>query len=293
MLGTIWQDVRHGARMLAKNPGFSLVAIMSIAIGVGANAAMFSIADGLILRPLAVPAPGELITVSATTPTGEVRSSGISYPDYADMRSRARRFSGLAATRFVNATLARQRDDSAQSTFGLAVSANLFDLLRVQPVLGRAFLPDEDRVGARNAVVVLSYETWTEQFGADPAIVGREIHLTGVPFNVIGVTPKGFTGLNIFQSVAFYVPMAMLPALQPGARPDLLEQRNIRSRRVTGRLAPGASVAQAGQELDAIARALQQEHPTTNERCGLVVDKEMDARFSEYAPLAGLSVILL
>ena len=118
MFETVWQDLRHGARMLAKNPGFSLIAIMSIAIGVGANAAMFSIADGLILRPLAVPAASELITLSATTPAGEVRNSGISYPDYVDIRNRARSFQGLAATRFVTASLATRRDESAHSTFG-------------------------------------------------------------------------------------------------------------------------------------------------------------------------------
>jgi predicted permease len=293
MVETVWQDLRHGARMLAKNPGFSLIAIMSIAIGVGANAAMFSVADGLILRPLQVPAASELFTVSATMPTGEVRNSGISYPDYVDIRSRARSFQGLVATRFVTASLATRRDESVHSTVGLAVSANLFDVLRVQPVMGRAFVPDEDRVMGRDAVVVLSHETWTEQFGADPAIVGREIRLTGVPFTVIGVTPQGFTGLNILQPIAFYVPIAMLPALMAGAPPDLLEQRDVRSLRMLGRLIPGTSIAQASQELDLIARALQEEHPATNARYGLLVRREMDTRFSEYAPLAGLSVILL
>ncbi|MET0163542.1 MAG: ABC transporter permease [Vicinamibacterales bacterium] len=293
MVETVWQDLRHGARMLAKNPGFSLIAIMSIAIGVGANAAMFSIADGLILRPLAVPAASELITLSATTPAGEVRNSGISYPDYLDIRNRARSFQGLAATRFVTASLATRRDESVHSTVGVAVSANLFDVLRVQSVMGRTFVPNEDRVTGRDAVVVLSHETWTEQFGADPAIVGREIRLTGVPFTVIGITPQGFTGLNILQPVAFYVPIAMLPTLMAGAPPSLLEQRDVRSLRVLGRLTPGTSIAQASQELDLIARALQEEHPATNARYGLLARREMDTRFSEYAPLAGLSIILL
>ena len=159
--------------------------------------------------------------------------------------------------------------------------------------MGRAFVPNEDRVTGRDAVVVLSHETWTEQFGADPAIVGREIRLTGVPFTVIGITPQGFTGLNIFQPVAFYVPIAMLPTLMAGAPPGLLEQRDVRSLRVLGRLTPGTSIAQASQELDLIARALQEEHPATNARYGLLARREMDTRFSEYAPLAGLSIILL
>ena len=293
MLETVWQDLRHGARMLAKNPGFSLIAVMSIAIGVGANAAMFSVADGLILRPLPVPAANELVTVSATTPTGDVRSNGISYPDFADIRRRARSFEQLAATRGMITSLARQPDESAQGVNGLAVSANLFDTLRVQPVLGRTFLPDEDRVAGRDAVVVLSHETWVEKFGADPAILGREIRLTGAPFTVIGVMPEGFTGLNILQPAVFYVPLAMLPTLDVGARPDLLEQRDVRTLRVIGRLSPGVSLAQASQEIDLIARALQQDHPSTNERRGLLVRSEMNARMAEYAPLAGLSAILI
>src|SRR5688572_8892062 len=126
MVETAWQDLRHGARMLAKSPGFSLVAILSIAIGVGANAAMFSVADGLILRPLAVPDANTLVAVSATLPTGEVRNGTISYPDYADLRGRARSFEGLAASRGTVASFASERDEQAQGRFGLAVSGNLF-----------------------------------------------------------------------------------------------------------------------------------------------------------------------
>jgi macrolide transport system ATP-binding/permease protein len=292
MLETVWQDVRHGARMLAKNPGFSLVAIASIAIGVGANAAMFSIADGLILRPLPVPAANELLTLSTTTPTGEARS-GISYPDFADLRDRTRSFEGLAATDGIVASLARNRDEAAQGTFGQAVSANFFDLLRVRPALGRGFLPDEDRVPGRDAVTVLAHETWTEQFGSDPAIIGREIRLTGTTFTVIGVAPEGFTGVNHFLSPAFYVPLAMLPTLNPEVSPQILEQRDVRTLVVIGRLNPDVSFAQASQEVESVASTLQREHPQTNERRGLLLRREMDTRFAEYAPVVALSGTLI
>ena len=293
MLETVWQDLRHGARMLAKNPGFSLIAIMSIAIGVGANAAMFSVADGLILRPLPVPDAHELVTVSATTPTGEVRNT-ISYPDYADLRDRARSFEGLAATRGVVASFAQHSDESAQAKFGLAVSGNLFDVLHVRPALGRTFVPDEDRVAGRDAVVMLAHETWTQQFDSDPDIVGRQIRLTGEPFTVIGVAPEGFTGTGVYTPVtAFYVPLAMLATLDVGAPPDLLEHRDIRTLEVIGRLKPDASLAQASHEVELIARALQREHPETNERRGLLVRREMDARFAEYAPALGLGLMLI
>jgi predicted permease len=293
MLETVWQDVRHGARMLVKNPGFSLIAILSIAIGVGANAAMFSVADGLILRPLPVPDPGGVVTVSGTTPTGDVRVSGVSFPDYADLRDRARSFEALAATRGVAASLGRDRNEPAQGTFGLAVSANFFDVLHIRPALGRAFLPDEDRVIGRDAVVVLAYETWTEQFGADPGIVGRQVRLTGETFTVIGVAPEGFNGTSHYQRHAFYAPLAMLPTLDAAAQKTLLEQRDVRSFGVIGRLTPGVSLAQAHQEVELVARTLELEHPATNQQRGLLLRREMDARLAEYAPAAALGFVLI
>ncbi|HEU4691797.1 MAG TPA: ABC transporter permease, partial [Vicinamibacterales bacterium] len=293
MLETIWQDLRHGTRMLAKNPGFSLVAILSIAIGVGANAAMFSIADGLMLRPLPIPDPDGLLTVSATLPTGEIRSSGNSYPDYADLRDRAQSFEGLAAMDGISVAFARRRDESARGTFGLAVSANFFDVLRVRPVLGRTFLPDEDRVAGRDAVIILSHEIWTQQFAADPNIVGREIRLTGDPVTVIGVAPEGFTGPEHFVPPNFYVPLAMLPRLAVGFQPTTLEERDTRTLEVVGRLKPEVSFTQASEEVDRIGRALAQEYPTTNARRGLLLRREMDQRMAEAPPTAALSFMLI
>ena len=266
MFDTISQDVRHGARMLAKNRGFSLVAVLSIAIGVGANTAMFSVADGLILRPLELPDAAGLVTISGRTPTGDVRSAGTSYPDYLDLRDRARSFGGLAASRGLVAGVARQRGESARGVFGQAVSTNFFDVLSVQPAMGRGFLPDEGRVAGRDAVVVLAHETWTEQFGADPGLVGQQVRLTGQPFTVVGIAPEGFKGAEFFLAPAFYVPLTMVPALEPGAPPDLLDHRDVRTLRVVGRLAPDATLTQADQEVVAIARALEQQHPESNDR---------------------------
>jgi putative ABC transport system permease protein len=293
MVETLWQDLRHGTRMLAKNPGFSLVAILSIAIGVGANAAMFSVADGLILRPLPVPDANGLMTVAATTPTGEIRTGGVSYPDYADLRDRARSFESLAATDGLTVGLTARRDESARGTFGLAVSASFFDVLRVRPALGRTFVPSEDQVPGRDAVIVLSHETWTQQFGADPNIVGREIRVTGEVFTVIGVMPEGFTGPDHFLPPNFYIPMAMVPTVDIGDGPALLDRRDRRSLKVMGRLKPDVSFAQAREEVDAIGRALAQEYPATNTRRGLLLRSEMDARMADFAPAAALGFILL
>ena len=233
------------------------------------------------------------MTVSATLPTGEVRSNAISYPDYADLRDRAQSFEGLAATDLVSVAFARRRDESARGTYGLAVSANFFDVLHVRPALGRAFVPDEDRVAGRDAVIILSHETWTQQFGADASIVGREIRLTGEPFTVIGVTPEGFTGPDHFLPPHFYVPLAMLPMLAVGAQPTLLDQRDNRTLEVMGRLKPEVSLAQAREEVDRIGRALAQEYPAANGRRGLLLRREIDQRMAENPPAAALSFILI
>lgn len=292
MIETAWQDLRHGARMLAKTPAFSLIAILSIAIGVGANAAMFSVADGLILRPLPVPDANGLVTVSATLPTGEVRS-GISYPDYTDLRDRARSFEGLAASRGLFASIARERGETAQGTFGRAVSGNYFNLLRIEPALGRGIAADEDRVPGRDAVVVLSHETWSQQFGADPHLVGRDIRLSGQPFTVIGVTPEGFSGVDFYVPAAFYVPLAMLPALDTRDQFNALERRDVRTVGVIGRLKSGMSLDQASQEVQLIARALEQTYPDVNAGHGLLLRTEVDARFAEYFPVLTLGLMLI
>jgi hypothetical protein len=171
------QDLRHGARMLVKNPGFALIAIISIAIGVGANAAMFSLADGLVLRPLKVPNSSEIVAVSATAPrvgAAFVSGGAVSRPDYLDLKDRASSFTGLLAFTTVVTGFAARQDEPAQSTFGLAVSGNFFDVLGLRPALGRFFLPDEDRVAGRNAVTVLAHNVWVDKFGAAPMIPGRQ-----------------------------------------------------------------------------------------------------------------------
>jgi predicted permease len=222
-----------------------------------------------------------------------VDDGDLSFPDYEDVRERSRSFEGLTATRGLMASFVRRRDEPAQSRFGLAVSASFFDVLRVRPALGRAFLADEDRAAGRDAVVVLSHDTWSEAFAADPGIIGRDVHLAGRPFTVVGVAPEGFTGVEIYLRPAFYVPMAMLPALDPSASPDTLDRRDARSLRVMGRLQSGVSLSQASQDVERIARALQQEYPATNAGQSLTVRTEMEARLAEYAPLAALSAILI
>jgi len=289
----MWQDVRFGARMLARNPGFTCIAVLSLAIGVGANSAMFSVADGLIFRPLPVPDAESLVVVSGRAPDGEIRMASVSVPDFRDLRERARSLDGLLATQGLEVALGGRPGQPATSRFGLAVSGNFFDLLRVPAGLGRTFAADEDQVAGRHAVVVLSHDTWTQQFGADPAIVGRTIRLGPREFTAIGVAAPGFTGLDNFIQPAFYVPLSMAPALLPPGAPNLLERRDIRTLRVAGRLASGASMEQANQDVRNIADTLARTYPITNQGQSLVVRTEMDSRFDNYLPAAMLGVMLL
>jgi putative ABC transport system permease protein len=288
------QDVRHGVRMLAKAPGFALIAILSIAIGVGANAAMFSVADGLILRPLSVPDPGGLVVVGTTTPTGDIRWGGLSYPDYLDLRDQVRSFDGLAVTQVVFGSLTRHRNEIAQATTGLAVSANFFDVLRVRPALGRGFLPSEEHAtGDDGAVVILAHETWTQRFGGAPRIIGSQIRISGTPFTVVGVTPEGFTGINHFLPANYYVPLAMLPAIDAAIPDDLLDRRGGGNLDAIGRLKAEASVERASEEAALLARGLQQQYPGTNERLDMFVRRESDARADEFAAVMALGGMLI
>jgi len=173
-LERLWQDLYHGGRMLAKNPASTLVAVISLAIGICANCAMYSWADALLLRPLPVARPGfNSITVGLTD----------------------------------------KPDAVAQMKFGMLVSSNLFAAMGVEPELGRSFRADEDQVPGRDAVVVLDHALWEQQFSADPSILGRKIRLNGIEFTVIGVTPDRFTGMSQLIRPAFYVPLMMYPRL--------------------------------------------------------------------------------
>src|SRR5262245_21219401 len=230
MLGGIPQDLTHGTRMLMKNPGFAFVAIVSIAIGVGANAAMFSVADTLVLRPLTVPRASEIVTVAAVVPRAGFappQSAALSYPDYLDVRDQSQSFASLFAYRLVVATFATRTDDVARRAFGVAVSGNLFEALRVQPAMGRTFGVEEDRPG-RAPVVVLDHDTWVREFASDANVLECTIRIGGVDMTVVGVMPRGFSGPDQFVLPGYYIPMATLPRLQ-SLEPDELTRRDMRN----------------------------------------------------------------
>jgi predicted permease len=296
MVATLWQDLTHGARLLRKNPGFAFVAMASIAIGVGANAAMFSLADTLVLRPLTVPHASEIVTLSAVVPNSgflSPTSSAVSYPDYEDVRDQARSFASLVAFRLIVVSFADRADQPAQRTFGMAVSGNLFDALGIQAARGRALTPEDDRVIGRDAVVVLGHALWQQQFAGDPGIVGRRIRLGGVDMTVVGVMPDGFTGPDQFVQPAFYVPFAIMPTLASGSAVVELTKRDVHNIAVKGRLKPGVSIGQAAEEVSLIAANLARAYPDTNRNQGLTVQTEFDARVQARPQLAVLALMLV
>jgi predicted permease len=285
-------DLRYGWRMLARNPGFTLVAVLSLAIGIGANTAIFSFADGLLLRPLTVPRPGEVLTVGSTSTRTVGEVLGASYRDYIDVRDRSKSFEGLVA--FVDPVVpfAPDGDTLPKLSIGMLVSENFFPLMGVEPELGRAFRPEEDQVPGRDAVAMLGHSFWERQFGADRSILGRTIRLNGIEFTVIGVAPKWFTGLDQYVRYDFYAPLMMWPRLmvEPNVRP--FDARDYRRLDIRGRLKPGVTLAQAQTELTVIARDLERAYPDTNRNQNIVVRTELQARIAGTPVLPPLLLML-
>jgi len=290
----LWQDVRYGCRMLMRAPGFTAIAVLSLGIGIGANCAIFSFADALLLRPLPVARPGEILTVGSTMTIEALGASGLasSYRDYVDIRDRGRSFSGLAAFSHVTAGFASRPGTVPVLKMGMLASGNLFSVAGVQPALGRAFVPEEDRVPGRDAVVVLGHALWEQQFALDPSVVGRRVDLNGRPFTVIGVAPREFTGLNQYVRADFFVPLMMSAVFLTDPKAASLEARDVRNLALKGRLAPGVSRASAQAELTTIGADLERAHPDTNKNRRWAVRTELQARIAQSPPDAMLVAML-
>jgi predicted permease len=282
-LERLWQDVQYGCRMLAASPGFSTIAVASLAIGIGANSAIFSFADALLLRPLPVPRPGEVFTVGSTSTLESFGATALvsSYRDYVDIRDRSKSFSGLAALADFRAGFAPDVTTTPRVKLGALASGNLFSVMGVEPTIGRGFRPEEDRVPGRDAVVVLGRKMWEQEFGANPAVLGRTIRINGVEFTIIGVAPPDFTGLDRFVRTEFFVPMMMSPRVISDPKAASLEARDARNLNLKGRLKPGVSQAEAQSELSAIGADLERAYPDTNRNRRLAIRTEFQARVAE------------
>lgn len=297
MLSGFLQDLRTGARLLARSPGFTLIAVLSLAVGIGANTATFSFADGLLLRPLPVPDASEVVTVgSVNVATGGTDVLRVSYPDYVDLRDGSASFAGgLAAFEDIGVQFAASTNATPEIRTATLVSDNFFGVMDVRPALGRAFVPAEDAVPGRDAVAVLTHRFWERAFAADPSVLGRRVRMNGIEFTVIGVAPESFVGLDLFVRPDVYVPLMMWPALVGSDQPSPLEQRDRRALDLKGRLLDGVTPEQAGADVARIGAALAEEYPATNRSYEMRVRTEMQNRLLEYeslVPAIGMLMVL-
>ncbi len=290
-------DIRYGLRTLRQNPGFALIAILSLALGIGANAAIFSLADALILRPLPVPDPGRLVNVDAYKQGEQIGGMaipmGLSYPDYLDFRSRSRSYVDLMASRYSTFGFASTKNALPQMKFGLLVTGNFFDVMGVTPELGRGFRAEEDRVNGRDTVAVISHDLWAQEFQSGPDAIGRTIFLGGIAFTVIGVTPASFTSVDQFTRPEVFVPMMMGPRLSADPQHNFLEDRADRSLNVKGRLKPGVALAAANAEARVIAGQLEHAYPKTNRTWTAAVETQLQYRLHQSPPDAILMGFML
>ena len=253
----LWADVRYGARQLRGSPAFSLATILTLALGIGVNSAVFSVVDAVLLRPLPFPQPDRLVSVASRDIRGGPHPTDLSYPTFFDFRRDNRVFESMASFRDAELTLTGR--GAALSLRAEIVSHEFFHVLGVPMAHGRGFLAAEERAGAR--VAVLSHQIWTTAFGQDPALVGQSVTVDGHPHQVVGITPAGFN-FPFGRPVDVWTPLARDAAA--GTDEAVTEQRGARMLGAIARLAPGVSLDQAQAGLDVVAGALARQYPDSN-----------------------------
>lgn len=248
-------DLRLALRRLRENPGFGAVAILTLALGIGANTAIFSAINAIFLRPLPVANPAQIVTLNETL--GGNTFPSFSYPNYRDIRDRNAVLSGVMGYRIL--PLALGLPGASRRIWGYMVTGNYFDVLGVSAIAGRAFTQEDDRKPGGHPLIVLSYACWQKRFGGDQGAIGRAVKINGMDFTILGVMPRGFFGTELFFEPEVYFPMMMQKELEGGA--GSLDRRQNSNTFVGGRLKPGVSMAQAEAGINSIARQLSDEYP--------------------------------
>jgi putative ABC transport system permease protein len=274
------QDLRHAVRRLGKSPGFAATAVATIGLGIGASTLMFSVVDGVLLRPLPYPEPDRLVVLESTKVSAGRAGYNVSYPDYVDWRDQSRAFEGMAALRGSGATLTGVGAQPERVEAG-AVTASFFEVLRTRPALGGPFPPSADRPGGER-VVVLSDALWRRRYAADPGIVGRSVALSGTPYTVVGVLPAGARLPGELEGAELLTPVAL--------DGESLTYRGSRYLSVIARLRPQVSLAEAEAEVAAIASRLARQYPDDNANRGVVITSLQEAAVG---PLRGPLLLLL
>jgi len=258
------KDIQYAARLLQRSPLFTATAVLSLAIGIAGNAAIFSVSDALLMRALpGITDPDRLVDLGRTQNGRPIDT--MSYPNFVDLRDRNTVFDGVAAYRPTAVAFGLAADRGSQQAYGTVVSGNYFDIVGVPMALGRALRPDDDRVESPNAVLVLSYQLWERRFNRDPEIVGHTVRVNGTPLTVVGVAAEGFRGTNVALT-EFWMPIALQPRLTDSSRTtsNAFTSRAAVWMVAIGRLKPDMSLAQARDEVARISRDLEREYPDDN-----------------------------
>jgi macrolide transport system ATP-binding/permease protein len=287
-VGSLFQECRVALRGLFKSPIFSAIAILSLGLGIGVNTAIFSLINAVLLRPLPVEHPEELLRLESTDQGGEFHA--FTYPDYLDLRDRNQVFSGLLAHGVLRLSLNTRGEPELIP--GELVSGNYFSVLGVHPELGRGFLPDEDRTPGTHPVVVLSHELWRSHFGMDPAIVGKSILVNGNNFTVVGVAPASFRGTfeGGIVPTGVWVPTMMHAQASNDYK---LDSRVVTGFELVGRRKPGVSVDAVKADLTVLARQLAQTYPDTNKDRGVAVQSLESILPTERGPVVAFMSFLM
>ena len=267
ILADLWKDLRYGMRTLLKSPGFTAVVVLTLALGIGANTTVFTVINTLLLNPLPVTKPAELVSVSTVDSRRSPRAGrvlGISYANFEDLRQKNQVFTELAAYTPIVA-LTWSNGAAGERVFAELVTANYFDTLGLRPVMGRFFVPEEDRTPGAHPVAVLGYGAWQRRFGGAPDILGRTLLLNKIAITVVGIAPPEFKGINAIFGPDMWIPAMMAPPLQPVQYRDALTERSKLDFHGAARLKPGVTMAQAAADLKTIAAALEKEYPDANE----------------------------
>ena len=267
-MGILFQDLRFAFRQIRKAPGFTVTAVLTLALGIGANTAIFSLVDSFLLKPPAVANPRQITTLAFHQNNGQWESA-FSWPEFKEVRAQSRNsFSDIIADTIGLDGFAMEGRQPERIMTGY-VSGNFFDALGAQPAAGRLFLRSEGEVLGRDPVIVLSYDFWKEKFDGDPNVVGRKVTVDGHPLFIIGVAPKGITGLFGVATIAAYLPLSELTV--EGTPADLLNSWQNRNLFVRGRLRPGISLKQAEAELSVVARNITRQHPDAEKKFDIAV----------------------
>src|SRR5688572_9162579 len=292
-------DIRYGIRQLLKNPGFTIVAVITLALGIGANTAIFTVVNAVLLKPLPFPRPHELVAFASTDAreSGKVALSNLSYPDFFDFRDQNRTFANMAIHRPKGFALVD--DGGAQTVQGRKVSAEFFDVLGVKPSRGRGFERADEQAGGGPGgfKVVLSHQLWQRLFSGNPNVLGKTLQLDGRPYSIIGVMPDGFQYPFIALPVELWVSFAEDATPIEGGQP-YTTQRGSHSLEGVGRLKPGVSIEQANADLKAVAASLAKQYPDTNTNmtaAAVALREELvgDVRTALYVLFGAVACVLL